>query len=195
MKLYIAVVSLCSLLLCSEAAISRSRTSQDNFFDVIIQSPYEDNEIEHGGNWDPEFLVEKSPHKVKNLKKPQKFSPDWSSLDARPLPAWYDDAKFGIFIHWGVFSVPSFGSEWFWINWASKYSLKVLRMNTNLCILKDKGPNYVDFMEKNYPPNFKYQDFAPQFTAEFFDPMEWAEIFKDSGAKYAHCYVTFQQKF
>ena len=44
----------------------------------------------------------------------KKYVPDWKSLDTRPLPQWFDDAKFGIFIHWGVFSVPSFGSEWFW---------------------------------------------------------------------------------
>ena len=43
-----------------------------------------------------------------------RYEPNWVSLDSRPLPAWYDDAKIGIFIHWGVFSVPSFGSEWFW---------------------------------------------------------------------------------
>jgi alpha-L-fucosidase len=42
------------------------------------------------------------------------YDPTWESLDRRPLPAWFDQAKFGIFIHWGVFSVPSFGSEWFW---------------------------------------------------------------------------------
>lgn len=43
-----------------------------------------------------------------------RYEPTWGSLDSRPLPAWFDEAKFGIFIHWGVFSVPSFGSEWFW---------------------------------------------------------------------------------
>lgn len=43
-----------------------------------------------------------------------KYEPNWDSIDSRPLPEWYDQAKFGIFIHWGVFSVPSFGSEWFW---------------------------------------------------------------------------------
>jgi alpha-L-fucosidase len=42
-----------------------------------------------------------------------KYTPDWDSLDKRPLPNWYDDSKVGIFIHWGVFSVPSFRSEWF----------------------------------------------------------------------------------
>lgn len=49
--------------------------------------------------------------------KTQRYTPDWNSLDSRPLPSWYDDAKFGIFIHWGVFSVPAYGSEWFWWYW------------------------------------------------------------------------------
>jgi len=58
----------------------------------------------------------------KNARGPKldenlRYTSDWDSLDSRPLPAWYDEAKFGIFIHWGVFSVPSFGSEWFWVNW------------------------------------------------------------------------------
>ncbi|GLH08491.1 Putative alpha-L-fucosidase [Gryllus bimaculatus] len=95
------------------------------------------------------------------------YKPTWESLDSRPLPQWYDEAKFGIFIHWGVFSVPSFGSEWFWENW--------------------KGVNsstYVSFMKKNYPVDFTYQDFARYFSAEFYDPNAWANIFKKSGAKY-----------
>ncbi|XP_064114846.1 plasma alpha-L-fucosidase-like [Macrobrachium nipponense] len=88
-----------------------------------------------------------------------KYEPTWESLDSRPLPQWYDDAKIGIFIHWGVFAVPSFGSEWFWEFWK-----------------KGKLPAYVSFMEENYPPGFTYQDFAPQFTAEFFDPEEWTRF-------------------
>lgn len=97
----------------------------------------------------------------------QKYAPDWASIDSRPLPGWYDDVKFGIFLHWGVFSVPSFGSEWFWQNWQGA-----------------KDASYVQFMEKNYRPDFTYADFASQFHAEFFDPNEWADIFKASGAKY-----------
>jgi hypothetical protein len=54
---------------------------------------------------------------VTSLQDVTRYTPTWDSLDSRPLPQWYDEAKFGIFIHWGVFSVPSFGSEWFWNNW------------------------------------------------------------------------------
>ncbi|XP_072370414.1 plasma alpha-L-fucosidase [Scyliorhinus torazame] len=93
--------------------------------------------------------------------------PSWQSIDSRPLPPWYDQAKFGIFIHWGVFSVPSFGSEWFWYYWQ-----------------KEKLKPYVEFMERNYPPGFTYADFAPMFSASFFDAAEWADVLSASGAKY-----------
>jgi len=95
-----------------------------------------------------------------------KYEPNWESIDSRPLPSWYDEGKFGIFIHWGVFSVPSFRSEWFWKYW------------------HDGNKDCVDFMKKNYPPGFTYADFGPQFTAEMFNPNEWADIFKASGARY-----------
>lgn len=96
-----------------------------------------------------------------------RYEPTWASLDARPLPTWFDEAKFGVFIHWGVFAVPSFGSEWFWWYWQ-----------------KEKREPYVKFMKANYPPGFSYEDFGPLFTAEFFDPNQWADILKASGAKY-----------
>ncbi|XP_069692539.1 alpha-L-fucosidase-like [Periplaneta americana] len=97
----------------------------------------------------------------------QKYEPTWDSIDARPIPQWYDDAKFGIFIHWGVFAVPSFGSEWFWDFWKDQHKQE-----------------YIDFMKENYPPDFTYQDFARDFSAEFFNPEDWADIFQSSGAKY-----------
>ena len=53
-----------------------------------------------------------------------RYQPNWSSLDSRPLPTWYDEAKIGIFIHWGVFSVPSFGSPesaFLWLRWRGKF--------------------------------------------------------------------------
>ncbi|KAJ8667982.1 hypothetical protein QAD02_009645 [Eretmocerus hayati] len=96
----------------------------------------------------------------------KKYEPNWESLDSRPLPTWFDEDKIGIFIHWGVFSVPSFGSEWFWHSW------------------KNDGKDYIEYMEKHYKPNFSYQEFAPEFTAEFFNATKWSKIFEASGAKY-----------
>lgn len=96
------------------------------------------------------------------------YTPDWESLDARPLPSWFDEAKIGIFLHWGVFSVPAYGSEWFWYN---------LQQNNS------NNP-YADFVRSNYSSSTKYQDFASQFRAELFQPEEWAKLFRKSGAKY-----------
>jgi len=62
-------------------------------------------------------ITRKDENFVPFSTKASKYVPTWPSLDSRPLPSWYDEAKFGIFIHWGVFSVPSFGSEWFWNHW------------------------------------------------------------------------------
>ncbi|KAL2734508.1 alpha-L-fucosidase [Vespula maculifrons] len=128
--------------------------------------------VQCGSSEDHYFMIEANNQKERDLLPIQdsnqfKYDPTWDSLDARPLPAWYDDAKFGIFIHWGVFSVPSFGSEWFWNNWK-----------------EETGTKYQDFMKNRYPPNYTYQDFARDFTAEFFNASQWSEIFQASGAKY-----------
>jgi len=99
--------------------------------------------------------------------------PRWESLDQRPTPEWFLDAKFGIFIHWGVYSVPAWGApkayaEWYWQN------------------MSDKKPGNVwwQFHQANYGAEFDYQDFASQFTCELFDADHWADIFVRSGAKY-----------
>uniref|UniRef100_A0A0B6Y967 alpha-L-fucosidase n=1 Tax=Arion vulgaris TaxID=1028688 RepID=A0A0B6Y967_9EUPU len=95
------------------------------------------------------------------------YDPTWESLDSRPLPTWYDEAKLGIFIHWGVFSVPSYSSEWFWWNWQGQPT-----------------PAIIEFMAANYRPDFTYADFGKEFTTEFFVPSQWAQMFQNSGAKY-----------
>ena len=98
-----------------------------------------------------------------------RYEPTWDSLDSRPIPAWYDEAKFGIFMHWGVYSVPSFYSEWFWWCWQGA-----------------KTPKCIDFMKKNYRPGFSYADFGPMFKAEFFNPDQWADLLAKSGARFVH---------
>ncbi len=98
----------------------------------------------------------------------RKYEPNWRSIDSRPLPSWYDDAKVGVFIVWGVYSVPAVASEWFWYNW------------------REGRRQEAEFMRKNYPPGFTYPDFAAQFTAELYDPEQWVDIIEASGAKYVH---------
>ncbi len=101
------------------------------------------------------------------------YAPNWASLDTRPCPQWYLDAKFGIFIHWGVYSVPAWGApksyaEWYWNNMANQKPDNV----------------WWQFHRKNYGEDFPYQDFAPMFRAELFNPDQWADLFVRSGAKY-----------
>ena len=84
------------------------------------------------------------------------------------LPEWYKDAKFGIFIHWGVYSVPAYGSEW--------YPREMYIQGSD--VFKHHVATYG-------PQNkFGYKDFIPMFKAEKFDPQAWAHLFKESGAKY-----------
>jgi len=117
-----------------------------------------------------------------NLYSQNNYMSEWESIDKRKNPTWFEDAKFGIFIHWGIYSVPSYSptkrdgvgtydryAEWYWKR------------------LNDKGTNqkyFVDFHNKNFGINFKYQDFVKNFKAEFFQPDDWAMLFKRSGAKY-----------
>ena len=103
-----------------------------------------------------------------------RYEPNWASLDQRPTPEWYLDAKFGVFIHWGVYSVPAWGkvgeyAEWYWSHVASD---------------KPEDAVWREFHAKNYGANFNYQDFAPRFTAELFDAKQWADLFARAGIKY-----------
>ena len=107
----------------------------------------------------------------------QTYQPTWESVDKRPTPQWFSDAKFGIFIHWGIYSVPAFApvgkyAEWYW-NALTKGPMENNKPN----------PTY-EFHKRVYGENFPYADFAPMFKAELFDPAHWADVFERSGAKY-----------
>jgi alpha-L-fucosidase len=92
----------------------------------------------------------------------------YEDIKNHPVAQWWQDAKFGIFIHWGVYSVPSFAdhdyAEWYW---AHKGSGKAR-----------------EFHQRVYGEDFEYYDFAEMFKAEFFDANQWAELFSKAGAKY-----------
>lgn len=108
-----------------------------------------------------------------------RYEADWNSLDRRPTPEWFENAKFGIFIHWGLYSVPSWApntgepysdyAEWYWY-----------RLNP----ADEDGEAFRKHHEEMYGDKFKYQDFVCGFKGEMFDPIQWADIIKRSGARY-----------
>jgi alpha-L-fucosidase len=96
------------------------------------------------------------------------YQANWESLSNYQIPDWFRDAKFGIFIHWGVYSVPAFGSEWYPRN-----------------MYDSTTPEYKHHRAVyGTQDKFGYKDFIPMFKAEKFDPVAWVTLFKKSGAKY-----------
>lgn len=96
------------------------------------------------------------------------YKDTWESLSKYRVPDWYQKTKFGIFIHWGVFSVPAFGNEWY---------------PRNMYI---KGSPEFEHHVKTYGPQkeFGYKNFIPMFTAPKFEPQKWADLFEEAGAEY-----------
>ena len=107
-------------------------------------------------------------HRVDAAGQNGPFRPDWDSLKQYQVPSWYQDAKFGIFLHWGVYSVPAFGNEWYPRN-----------------MYKQGTPEFAHHLATFGPQSkFGYKDFIPRFKAEKFDPKAWADLFRKAGAKY-----------
>ncbi|WP_018382077.1 alpha-L-fucosidase [Wenjunlia vitaminophila] len=100
------------------------------------------------------------------------YQPTDASLSQHQAPYWFHGAKFGIFIHWGVYSVPAWApvgkqyAEWYWDQ----------MQNPN-------NPAHAYHAEK-YGTDFAYDDFIPMFTAQRFNPRSWVELFRDAGAQY-----------
>ena len=96
------------------------------------------------------------------------FQPNWESLKSYQIPEWYQNAKFGIFIHWGIYSVPAFESEW--------YPRNMYRQGT---------AEFKHHVETYGPQDkFGYKDFIPLFTADKFDPAAWTQLFVEAGARF-----------
>ena len=97
-----------------------------------------------------------------------KYKANWASLCNHKTPDWYYHDKLGVFIHWGIYSVPAFGNEW--------YSRSMY----------DKSVREFEHHRKTYgnQKDFGYKDFIPMFKAENFDASRWVSTFKDAGIKY-----------
>ncbi|MDX1283555.1 MAG: alpha-L-fucosidase, partial [Draconibacterium sp.] len=105
----------------------------------------------------------------KENQESEKYKADWESLKKHKTPDWFLDAKFGIYCHWGPYSVPAYKTEWY-----SHY-------------MYTKGHPIKKYHKKTYGSldKFGYKDFIPMFTAENFNADEWAELFKKAGAQFA----------
>ena len=106
--------------------------------------------------------------------KETEYKANWESLDSRPVPEWWKDAKFGIFIHWGVYSVPAWCHGWY-----AEWYYKLMQEGQ-----PGNGPKLVAHHKKTWGEDFKYPQFAPLFKAQKYDPKAWAKLFHDAGAGY-----------
>ncbi len=116
------------------------------------------------------------------LAPPEKYEPNWESLSAYEIPKWFQDAKFGIFIHWGPYSVPAFKSEWY----PRLMYMDEKVWNANFEIQSEEPSSVYEHHVKTYghPGKFGYKDFIPKFKGEQFDAKEWVDLFIEAGAKY-----------
>lgn len=101
----------------------------------------------------------------------QTYTPDWESLDKRPVPTWFSNDKFGIFIHWGMYAVPGYTAKGNYSEWYQQY----MQGRKDSAVLKYHKAKFGDRT---------YYDLAQDFKAELFNPDEWAKLFEKSGAKY-----------
>jgi len=105
------------------------------------------------------------------------YKADWASLDKRPVPQWWQEAKFGIFIHWGVYAVPAYAPT----DEANVYAKYSEHYDNRM---RSKNAAFTNFHARTYGDRVTYADFATQFRAEHFNPGQWADLFKKSGARY-----------
>ncbi|MCI6811007.1 MAG: alpha-L-fucosidase [Lachnospiraceae bacterium] len=117
----------------------------------------------------------------------KRYTGTWESVKQHRVPEWYEDCKFGIFIHWGIYSVPAYAprtwelgevpgnEEWFCNNPYAEWYYNSVNVGS--------GPSYEYHIQK-YGEGFSYEDFIPMWKAEKWNPKEWAEIFEKAGAKY-----------
>ena len=111
------------------------------------------------------------------------YKPTWESLAQHETPEWYEDSVFGIYFHWGVYSVPAFGC------WGGRNMYQPQGGTSEAWgHIEDKYKNTYDYVKQAYGKpglEFGYKDFIPMFKVERWDPDEWAALFKEAGADFA----------
>ena len=124
-------------------------------------------------------------------KKIMRYEATKQSLKNHKVPDWFNDAKFGIFIHWGLFSVPAFAITGIDLNKSMKRGIEEHFKNNPyaewyLNSLRILGSPTQAYHKKNYGKDFSYDDFVPIFNNELkkWNPDEMGELFRKAGAKY-----------
>lgn len=114
------------------------------------------------------------------------YAPTWDSLDQRPVASWWCDAKFGVYVHWTLASVPGWGKHgsFYWPNLLKSRQMESSGPRPAKNDIEDEYVGLWEFHVRNFGRDFKYQDFAPMFRAELFDADRWAGVFARSQAKY-----------
>jgi alpha-L-fucosidase len=111
----------------------------------------------------------------------KKYEADWNSIKNYEVPEWYEDAKLGFWVHWGVYSVPAFkgdhAAEWYG-RWMYSQKDQSSRDNQGLATHIHHNNKY------GQPSDFGYKDFIPMFKAENFNAEEWADLCVKGGAKF-----------
>ena len=123
----------------------------------------------------------------------QPYQPTTESLRKHKAPQWFEDAKFGVFIHWGPYAVPAF-HEWYVEFISPKAQFGFMYGGPPYTASRDNLPEELfragireeayRYHLQNWGPNFAYDDFIPMFKAEKFDPDAWARLFQEAGARY-----------
>ena len=119
------------------------------------------------------------------------FKPTKTSVRKHEVPDWFHDAKFGIFIHWGLYSVPAFAVKKLTFTESPIEGKKYYFKNNPyaewyLNTLRITGSPTQEYHNKEYGENFSYDNFVSMFNEELknWNPQEWSELFKNAGAKY-----------
>lgn len=110
----------------------------------------------------------------------QKYQANWESIDTRPVAPWFEDAKFGVFIHWGPYSVPAWSPKGTYSEWY-QYWMESKKLGGNG---KFTGTEVYDHHIATYGKDFSYYNFGKIFKAQSFNATKWAKLFEDAGAKY-----------
>ncbi|MDE6892590.1 MAG: alpha-L-fucosidase [Lachnospiraceae bacterium] len=114
------------------------------------------------------MTLQENMQKIEEIIAQGPYQDDWISLQNHTIPDWFTQSRFGIFIHWGVYSVPAFANEW--------YPRNMYRIGT---------PEFEHHVKEHGPQDiFGYQDFIPLFKAENFVPESWVRLIQESGARY-----------